>query len=395
MISGLIMNKDFVEEEITSRREDNLYRKINTYAPREGYVEKEGRKLLNLSSNNYLDLINHPQVKESAREALEEYGAGAGASRLVTGGLPVHDKLEERLAEHKNYETALLFGSGYLVNTGVIPAVVGRNDYVVADQLAHASLIDGILASRANFYRFDHNDVDDLARRLDRVPEDQRCLVVTESVFSMDGDRAPLGDICQLAKEHEALVLVDEAHATGVFGPCGSGLVAENNLEDMVDFTVVTLSKALGGYGGAVVCSERMREFLVNKARSFIYSTAPAPPVAGGVLGALDVLEENSGRGEKLLRRAQNFRNRLQEAGLVTGESESQIVPVIVGESEKTLNFSKKLEEKGLLGVPIRPPTVPASTARIRFSISLAPSEEKINEAADIIIETAKEMKVI
>ncbi|MGM0380760.1 MAG: 8-amino-7-oxononanoate synthase [bacterium] len=389
------MSRKFIEEELSSRRENNLYRKINTYSPGEGYVEKDGQKILNLSANNYLDLIGHPKVKKYYEQALEKYGTGSGASRLVTGSRPVHDKLEEKLVEHKNYQTALLFGSGYLVNMGVIPAVVGRNDYVVADRLAHASLIDGILASRANFYRYKHNNIDDLARRLENIPDDKNCLVVTESVFSMDGDLAPLEKICRLVKEHEALLLVDEAHATGVFGPCGAGLVAESGLEDLVDFTVITLSKALGGYGGAVACTARMKEFLVNKARSFIYSTAPAPPVAGSALGALRVLDEQPELGQKLQRCAKRFRDKLREAGLSTGDSESQIIPVIVGESERTLEFSEKLEEKGLLGVPIRPPTVPEGTARVRFSVSLAHSEKEIYEAADKIIEAALELGII
>ena len=273
-----------IKEELQSRRENNLYRETVVY-PRSGEeVVVDGRRLLNFSSNDYLDFANHPDLKEKAIEYTRRYGTGSTASRLVTGTLTIHQELENRLAAFKDYPEVLLFGSGYLANTGVIPALVGRSDYIVADKLVHASIIDGILLSRANFYRFDHNDVSDLNRRLEKIPSDSRILIITESIFSMDGDRAPLEEIAKLAEKYEALFMVDEAHAGGIFGENGAGLVNALGLQDRVDISMFTLSKALGAYGGAIACGETMKKYLINTCRSFIYSTAPPPSVLGSVM---------------------------------------------------------------------------------------------------------------
>jgi 8-amino-7-oxononanoate synthase len=384
-----------IEEELQSRRENNLYRETIAY-PRSGEeVEVEGRRLLNFSSNDYLDFANHPDLKEKAIEYTRRYGTGSTASRLVTGTLTIHQELENRLAAFKDYPEVLLFGSGYLANTGVIPALVGRSDYIIADKLVHASIIDGILLSRANFYRFDHNDVPDIKRRLEKIPADSRILIITESIFSMDGDRAPLEEIANLAEEYEALFMVDEAHAGGIFGENGAGLVNALGLQDRVDISMFTLSKALGAYGGAIACGETMKKYLINTARSFIYSTAPPPAVLGSVMAALDLLKEKPDLGARLLINSDYFRDRLKEAGLQTGDSTSQIVPVIIGDSKKTLRFSNALKEDGILAVAIRPPTVPAGSARIRFSISLAHSKKRLKETADKVIEIAGRLGVI
>ncbi|MBU1908766.1 MAG: 8-amino-7-oxononanoate synthase [Verrucomicrobia bacterium] len=384
-----MQGENWITGALEELRAAHLERRLTGYSGTGGRIQADGRTLLNFSSNDYLDLARHPRVIEAAAKALQEYGAGATASRLVTGTLPIHDELERRLAAFKGYPAALVFGSGYLTNAGVISAVAGTGDLVLADRLAHASLLDAAVLSRARLLRFRHNNPAHLDDLLSRHPARQR-LVVTESVFSMDGDLAPLPDIASVVAKHDAMLLVDEAHATGIFGPGGAGLVSEHQLSGFVNLSMGTTSKALGGYGGFVACSEAMRQWLINRARSFIYSTAPAPSAIGAALGALDVIAEQPGLGGELLQRAARFRKHLQDAGLDTLNSASQIVPLRVGENAKALSLSQRLREAGILAVAIRPPTVPAGTARIRFSISLAHAPADLEEAADRIIAAAR-----
>jgi 8-amino-7-oxononanoate synthase len=384
-----MQGENWIAGEVENLRAAHLERGLFVYSGTGGRIQADGRTLLNFSGNDYLDLARHPRVIEAAATALQEYGAGATASRLVTGTLPLHDELERRLAAFKGYPAALVFGSGYLTNAGVISAVAGPGDLVLADRLAHASLLDAAVLSRARLLRFHHNDpthVDDL---LTQHPARRR-LVVTESVFSMDGDLAPLPDLAAVSMKHGAMLMVDEAHATGVFGPGGAGLISEHRLWNSVNLSMGTTSKALGGYGGFLSCSEAMRHWLINRARAFIYSTAPAPAAIGAALGALIVLAKQPGLGADLLSRAALFRNRLAEAGLDTLNSASQIVPLKVGDNAKALSLSQRLREAGILAVAIRPPTVPAGTARLRFSISLAHAPADLEEAADRIIAAAR-----
>lgn len=356
-----------------------------------GAFEVQGRRTLNFSSNDYLDLARRPAVVERARRALAEYGCGAGSSRLVSGSLPLHAELEEALAAHKGYPASLVFGCGFLTNVGVIPALVGRNDTVFADKLVHASLIDSIVLSRAKLVRFRHNDSEQLAAQLAGEDEVQGLrLIVTESVFSMDGDIAPLAEIATLAERHDALLMVDEAHASGVFGPHGAGLVRESGLEDRVNISMGTFSKALGNYGGFVACSKTMRDWLVNRARSFVYTTALPPAVIGGCLGALEVLDNEPELGEELQRRSDFFRNLLRERGFDTGRSASQIIPVMVGDSARALELAGRLKEHGIIAVAIRPPTVPQGTARLRLSVTLAHTREDLAETADLLADIAR-----
>jgi len=341
--------------------------------------------LLNFSSNDYLDLARHPDVVAAAERALRTAGAGATASRLVSGTLPLHEELEARLARLKGYPAALLFGSGYLANLGILGALLGRGDAVFADRLAHASLMDAAVLCRAELHRFRHNDPQHLDELLQKNAGTGRKLVVTESVFSMDGDVAPLPELAAVAQRHGALLLVDEAHATGVFGPGGSGLVREHKLEAVVNLSMGTLSKALGGYGGFVACSTAMRALLVNRARAFIYTTAPPPAAAGAALGALDLLDQNPGWGAELLRRAGAFRDQLRAAGLDVMRSACQIIPIQVGANARALAAAGQLRAAGLLAIAIRPPTVPEGTARLRLSVTRAHSESDLARAADII----------
>jgi 8-amino-7-oxononanoate synthase len=379
----------WIDEEIAHLRAKSLERRLSVFSEAGGKIQIGGRTFLNFSSNDYLGLARHPEAISASRRYLESYGCGATASRLVTGTLDPHDQLERTIAAFKGYPQALVFGSGFLANAGIITSLAGRGDHVFVDKLAHASMIDGIVLSRANFKRFHHNDPDHLKTLLKQCPAGGRKLVVTESVFSMDGDIAPLAEIVSTAVESGAMVMVDEAHATGVFGPGGSGLIREHGLEDKINVSMGTLSKALGGYGGFIACSSALRELLVNRARSFIYTTGLPPAVMGSALGALAVIQKTGNKGVELLRRAATFRKRLQEAGLDTLNSASQIVPVLIGENARTLVVAQRLKSKGILAVAIRPPTVPEGTARLRLSVTLDHTDDDLERAAEEIIAEA------
>lgn len=383
-------NESWISERLCDLSKSHLDRHVQVYPEAGGKIRMGDRTYLNFSSNDYLNLSRHPDVVAKAAGAMRVAGCGATASRLLTGTLAWHDELEEKLANYKGYPCALLFGSGFLANVGTIPALMGKNDHVFADKLVHASIVDAVTLSRAKLYRFRHNDVEHLEQLLKKNATSVRKLIVTESVFSMDGDIAPLQDIANVAQRHGAMVMVDEAHATGVFGPKGSGLVREWGLEPLINIALGTLSKAFGGYGGFVTCSKSIRAFLINHARSFIYSTALPPPVVAAALGALQVIEGSCELGAQLLNNAEAFRNRLEEGGLNTGNSASQIIPIMVGENSKTLAISSKLKEQGIIGVAIRPPTVPQGTARIRLSVTLSHTREDLEHVAQVIIATAQ-----
>jgi len=382
-------NEQWIAPALEDLAAQNLSRHALLFPEAGGVCEHDGRRVLNLSTNDYLNLSRHPLVLARARQALDTYGAGATASRLITGTLPLHEELEQRLAILKGYPAALLFGAGYLTNCGALDALLGRGDAVFADRLSHASLLDAARMTGARLHRFAHNDPDALRKLLERHAAPRR-LIVTESVFSMDGDTAPLRAIGELATAHGALLLVDEAHATGVCGPRGSGEIAAQDARAFVNLSMGTLSKALGGYGGFIACSEAMRTWLVNRARSFIYTTAPPPPVVGAALGALDALDLDPDMGARLLARAHAFRARLQEAGLDTDASCTHIIPVRAGANDTALRWAARLRERGIVAVAIRPPTVPQGQARLRLSLSLAHTDDDLDRAAHEIITAAR-----
>lgn len=388
-----MLDENKLAAELEKLREKGLLREIKEFSVPGGKIRVGSETVLNLSSNDYLDIAGSPLLRKAAEKAVRLFGCGSGASRLVTGSMPCHTELEHRLAAFKGYPDALVFGSGYMTNAGVIPALAGRDDTVFADRLSHASIIDGIQLSRAGLKRFAHNDPEHLEAMLAKTPPKGRRLVITESVFSMDGDIAPLRQIADICAKFNALLLVDEAHAGGVFGK-GRGLVDELGLNGQVDVSMGTMSKAMGGYGGFVVCSALLRQLFVNRARSFIFSTALPPAVAGTALGALDFIESHPDAGQRLLERAAYFRRLLHERGLNTGDSASQIIPVIIGDNTKVLRVSKKLREKGIIAAAIRAPTVPQGTERLRLSVTLAHTREDLENAAEIIAETIKHTTV-
>lgn len=385
----------WIDEELDSVRRADIERRLTAYPQTGGKIHVDGRPMLNLASNDYLDLARHPDVVAAAADAVRSLGAGATASRLVAGTLPIHGELEDRLARYKGYPAALVFGSGYMANSGVITCLVGRGDTVFVDRLVHASILDAAILSRARLCRFRHNDPTHLQELLQKTGSQGRRLVITESVFSMDGDVAPLRDIATVAGAASAMLMVDEAHSTGVFGPGGSGLIRELKIEGLVNASMGTLSKALAGYGGFIACSGRLRDLMVNRARSFIFSTGLPPASAASALATLDVLDARPDMGKDLLENAACFRRRLRDAGLDTGRSASQIIPVIVGENRLAVEVSRRIRERGILAAAIRPPTVPAGTARLRLSVTLAHSRVDLDMAADAIIGAAKELGII
>lgn len=348
-------------EELAHLSEMGLLRQLREVSsPRPPFITIAGRELINFSSNDYLGLSQHPALIEAATRALTDYGTGSTASRLVCGSLDLYHRLEEKIAHGKKAEAALTFANGYATAMGSIPAIVGKDDTIILDKLAHACLIDAARLSGATLRVFPHNDLQKLQKLLNSSKG--RTLIITESVFSMDGDLCPLADIVTLKEQYGALLFLDEAHAVGVLGPNGQGLAEELSLQTHIDFQMGTLGKALGSAGGYLAASRPWIDLLINKARSLIYSTAPPPAQAAASLAALGLLE--SPEGEKLRRRLQN--------NIACFAASSPIVPVILGQNEAALAASLSLLEKGFLVPAIRYPTVPRCTARLRITLTAA-----------------------
>lgn len=384
------------EEELDSLEKQGLLRCLRSLPECGGVICIEGRRVLNFSSNDYLNMAGHPKVKAASIAAIEQYGCGATASRLMAGHLDLHEQVESELAHMAGTETALVFGSGFLANLGVLTALTGRGDLVFSDRLNHASLIDGMRLSGAKWFRYGHKDLDHLERLLEEngVAKGKR-VIVSDSVFSMDGDIAPLQGLQDLARKHEALLVVDEAHAFGIKGINGGGVCRSMDLDVKPDITLATMSKALGNYGGVAACSASVREFLINHARSFIYSTGLPPACLGGSLGAMAVMRDEPNLASVLLCHAQLFRCLLVAQGFDLPLLESQILPVYVGKNERALELSQRLWERGIIATAVRPPTVPEGTARLRLSVTLAHSEEDLEQAAKTIAATAREVRVL
>jgi len=359
-----------------------------------GRVRVGGRVLLNLSSNDYLGLSQDPRLIDAAKDAAARWGVGAGASRLVVGHLALHEEVEARLVAFKGTEAAVIFSTGYMANLGAISALVGPDDTVFCDRLNHASIYDGIKLSGANLARFPHGDLDRLEALLQKTGTGRR-LIVTDSVFSVDGDLAPLQGLVELRDRYGAMLMVDEAHATGVLGPHGAGLAKALGLTHRIDVHMGTFSKALGSLGGYVAGDLRLIEYLHNRARSFIYSTAMPPPVLGAIAAALNIVVQEPERRRYLLSEAQSFRQILTQAGFDILGSETQIIPVLVGDNAPTLSLAARLREHGLMAVALRPPTVPPGRSRVRFSLSAAHSPEDLAAARTAILEVGREMDLI
>ena len=356
----------------------------------------DGKPVLLLCSNNYLGLADHPRVREAAAEAAMRWGVGAGASRLVSGTMTIHRRLEERLAAFEKSEACLLFGSGYLANVGVIDALAGPDDTIFSDELNHASIIDGCRLSRAEVVVYRHADVEHLdwslhrhgGRRAGRGGR----LIVTDSVFSMDGEVAPLEEIVELAHLHGARTVVDEAHATGALGPDGRGAIAEAELEGEVDVLVGTLGKALGSYGAYVCADAEMVRYLINTARPLIFSTAPPPPAVAGALAALELMRERPHRVERLSSNARTLRRSLAGEGFRVDEDGMHIVPLVVGDERVAMRLCQAAIERGVFAQAIRPPTVAAGTSRLRLTAMASHTAEELRMAARVLGDVARAM---
>ena len=383
-----------VGKRLDDLRSAGLHRRLRLIeGPQGPRVTLDGNEVLLLCSNNYLGLADHPRVRQAAADAAERFGAGAGASRLISGNMSLHDRLEKRLATFTGYEAALLFGSGYLANLGTVAALAGRGQVVFSDELNHASLIDGCRISRAERFVYRHRDVEHLAWGL-RKAGDRAALIVTDSIFSMDGDVAPIVELQDLARRHGCRLLVDEAHAIGSLGPCGRGAVAEANLSGEVDVVVGTLGKSLGSYGAYVCASSEIVELLINVARPFIFSTGLPPPAVGAGIAALAMLDGQPGMVEHLRRNSATLREALIEQGLDAGPSRTQIIPVVVGDAEPAIALCERALEGRVFAQAIRPPTVPPGTSRLRLSVIANHRQNDLCAAARVIAEAAGELGI-
>ena len=385
-----------IEQRLAEAERLGLTRRLRTVSgPQGAHVELDGQPVVLLCSNNYLGLADHPRVREAAADAAMRWGVGAGASRLVSGTMTIHRRLELRLAAFERSEACVLFGSGYLANAGANGALAGRGDTIFSDELNHASIIDGCRCSRAEVIVYRHRDVDHLDWLMRRHGGSGRWTIVTDSVFSMDGDMAPLPEIVELAQRYGANTIVDEAHATGARGPGGRGAVAEAGLEGEIDVVVGTLGKALGSYGAYACAKAETIEYLVNTARPLIFSTAPSPPAVAGALAALELLEEKPYRVQRLRSNARVLRRALTAEGLQAEDSEMQIVPVIVGEASTASDLCEGVLERGVFAQAIRPPTVAPGSSRLRLTAMATHTAQELRDAARAIGDAARELGLV
>jgi 8-amino-7-oxononanoate synthase len=389
------MNTSFLQTELESLRIKGLYRSLRCVEGDQGpTLLIDDREVINFSSNNYLGLANHPALREAAKGAIDRYGCGSGASRLISGNMTLHEELESKIAELKGTEAALVFNSGFQANTGVIPVLVAAGDVILSDALNHASIIDGCRLARAKTVVYEHGDLDELERGLKNSLPNSRKLIVTESLFSMDGDEAPLMDIVSLAEKYGAMVMVDEAHATGVYEPNGAGIVAKLGLGERVLVQMGTLGKALGGFGAYIAGSKALRELLINRCRSFIFTTSLPPSVMAMAIAAIDLIEQEPQRRQALWKNCQLLRGGLKSLGYSIGTSRSQILPLMIGDANQCMKLSEDLLQQGVFAQGIRPPTVPPGTSRLRITLMATHTREHIQQALRVFEEVARERKI-
>lgn len=368
-----------IENFLKKRAENNLLRILRPATSRSSGVRfSGGREYIDLSSNDYLGLSTHPALKEAAKRCIDKLGLGASASRLLSGDSEIYHKLERKTACFKGKEQALIFNSGYQANVGIISALAQRGDIIFSDRLNHASIVDGMILSEAKFLRFRHNDSDHLEQLLKKERyKFKEALIITESLFSMDGDKPALRELVGLKDSYGCKLIVDEAHATGIFGSMGSGVAEEQGATADVDLIIGTFSKALGSFGGYAAGSKTVINYLINTARSFIYSTALPPSVIAANIAGLDLIEEEPRRRQELVANSEHFRKGLIRAGFKVKGS-SQIVPLIIPDNRKVMSIGEEMQKKGYWVLPIRPPTVPQGESRLRFSLTSCHSREVI-----------------
>lgn len=387
----------FLKEKIQELKDQGVYRKLPILeTPSEPEVVLNGRKVINLSSNNYLGFANHPRLKKASIAAIEKYGAGAGAVRTIIGNMKIHEELEEILRTFKREEAAFIYQSGFNCNAGTIQAVTEAGDIIISDELNHASIIDGSRLSKAARGIYKHSDMDSLEAILKESRDKYRnILIITDGVFSMDGDIAKLPEIVQLAEKYEAMTYVDDAHGSGVLGDSGRGTVDHFKLHGRVDFSIGTLSKAIGVVGGYVAGSQTMYDWLSHRARPVLFSTTMTPASAGAIIEALTMLMESTEYTDRLWENSRYFKEKIGSLGYNTGHSETPITPVIIGDEAKTMEFSKKLMENGVFVSGIIFPTVPKGTGRVRCMVTAAHTKEELDEAVRVFELVGKEMGLL
>jgi glycine C-acetyltransferase len=386
----------YLSTELQGLRDQGLYRRLRVLDDEQkACTSIDGRSVVNLSSNNYLGLTTHPKLRERALDAIRRFGVGSGSVRTIAGTMQIHMELERKLAEFKRTEAAVVFQSGFTANAGTVSSILGRDAVIVSDELNHASIIDGARLSRATIKVFPHRDVTAARQILQDVPRGTRTLVITDGVFSMDGDLGALPELSDLADEFGCIMMVDDAHASGVFGSRGRGTVDHFGMHGRVDIQVGTLSKAIGALGGYVAGSRALIEFLYHRARPFLFSTSHPPSVAATCLAAIEVLEEEPQLIERLWENTRFFKAGLQALGFDTGASESPITPVIVGEGERAMALSDRLFEKGVFAQGIGFPTVPQGKARVRTIVTATHGRDELEFALEAFKAAGTDLGVI
>lgn len=387
---------NWIEQELAELAAKGLSANIRTIdSPMDAWVTIDGRRVLNFCANNYLGLANHPRLREAAKQAIDRYGIGPGAVRTIAGTTTLHIELERRLAEFKHAEACITFQSGFTANLATVPALMGDGDLIFSDELNHASIIDACRLSKARTIRYAHNDIDDLRRKLADNAQFRRRLIVSDGVFSMDGDIAPLDKLCAVAEEHGAILMVDDAHGEGVLGKGGRGIVDHFGLHGRVDIEVGTLSKAFGVVGGVVAGKKPIIDWLRQRGRPFLFSSAMTAPDVAACIEAVNILQESDELVARLWENARILRAGMQQLGFDTGHSQTPIIPLMLGEAPLAQQFSRKLFEKGLFAMAIGYPTVPMGKARIRVMNSAAHSKSDLEQALDIFEAVGKELRVI
>lgn len=386
----------FLDDALAEMRAEGLYRRLRVLEGEQAHTARfDGRDVINLSSNNYLGLTSHPALREAAIRAVRELGAGSGSVRTIAGTMSLHLELERRIAAFKHTEASVVFQSGFAANAGTVAAILGKEDLILSDELNHASIIDGARLSRAAIKVFPHRDVEALRRLLEETASVKRRLVITDGVFSMDGDIAPLREIAALAREHGAIMMVDDAHSSGVLGRNGRGTVDHFDLHGQVDIQVGTLSKAIGVLGGYVCGSKSLIEFLYHRARPFLFSTSHPPAVAAACLAAIEVLEREPERIERLWANTKRFKAGLARLGFDTGGSETPITPILVGEADAAMKFSDRAFERGVFAQGIGFPTVAKGRARLRTIVTATHTEEELDRALEILGDAARGLGIL
>jgi glycine C-acetyltransferase len=387
---------EFIREDIKGLRDQGLYITVRTIgSPQDGWVTVDGKRTLNFCSNNYLGLANHPRMKQAAKKAIDDLGVGPGAVRSIAGTMTIHLELEKRLAEFKQVEGAISFQSGFSANLAVIPALMGAEDIIFSDELNHASIIDGCRLSRAKIVRYEHCNPSSLRHIIEQETTYRRRLIVTDGVFSMDGDIAPMDALADIADEHSIPLMTDDAHGEGVLGRGGRGIVDHFGVHGRVDIEVGTLSKAFGVMGGYVAGKKEVVEWLRQQGRPFLFSSASTPADVAACIAAVGLLDESTELVDRLWENTRYFKGEMSRLGFDTGRSETPITPIMLGEAPLAFTFSKKLFEEGLFAMALGFPTVPRGKARIRVMLSAMHTQDDLDRALDIFKKVGKELAVI